>query len=266
MSLTKTFFRCSQCEQCFHSAKELSSHKERNHIVSQERFSCALCRAEVTNINDLTLHVRKHLIGKLKCPICEQTFAKQFNLERHFSLKHCKIDKIQCQKCNTTFGRKDHMKDHQKFCGNDNPVKCKCSFCGKGFLKKSNCKRHEMFAHNGCNSNETVSVNKKYGESSEKIDPKESRKGKTFECKKCGRKFKGTFSYDEHKRVCKTETRNERKSHESRKRPMTDDSTETERKRPNHTKIVNCRTCGTQLQNYKELYRHKLKVLFIVRK
>lgn len=50
---------------------------------------------------------------RLKCPHCEQTFTRQWDLRRHHTSKH-KFSQVQCEHCQKMFTRTDSMKRHQR--------------------------------------------------------------------------------------------------------------------------------------------------------
>ena len=43
---------------------------------------------------------------------CEVKIAHKFNMKRHMTLVHNKINKISCVTCNAKFGQEDELKTH----------------------------------------------------------------------------------------------------------------------------------------------------------
>jgi KRAB domain-containing zinc finger protein len=175
------------------------------------------------------------------------------------------MEKLRCSKCQTSFGRKDHLHDHEKICKNKNGNIYKCSFCGKGFSKKNNCSRHENI-HTHKIPDSSISCSK--STSQKTID--KITKGKTFECKRCGQKFKGTDAFDKHKAECRKDSPPTQSisnlnhlpttssNKEPGKRPISDGGNS--QKKAKTRKKIKCRLCGSESADYKELYRHKMQV------
>uniref|UniRef100_A0A7S3Z787 C2H2-type domain-containing protein n=1 Tax=Lotharella globosa TaxID=91324 RepID=A0A7S3Z787_9EUKA len=96
--------------------------------VKNEPFGCPACRERFSTIEDLEMHVMTvdHSLRvmalteaellSLKCPECEESFMKRYQLQRHFQL-HTGEDNT-CRKCNMWFPHgselKKHMKEHEK--------------------------------------------------------------------------------------------------------------------------------------------------------
>jgi hypothetical protein len=222
-----------------------------------------------TQKQDLILHVREnHLKDKQNCPVCNDIFSTNFNLERHFLIIHCDAERFYCENCNKDFGRKYDLKAHAKRCGKDPGVIYKCKICGKGFLKKSNCKRHESNhsiqsdnVQPDTNMDEPIHVSSHRSDDDNNHDKRKPSKGKTFQCKKCGQKFKGASLFDTHKAQCKMEASN---SQPIPMQQILSNEDEIPQKKIKQTKKVKCRRCGSEVDDYKQLYRHKLKVYIYV--
>jgi KRAB domain-containing zinc finger protein len=179
------------------------------------------------------------------------------------------MKKWQCDKCKKLFGRKDHLKDHEKLCKSENSTLHKCSHCGKCFSKKANCSRHENLHRSNAYMTTSISgstVNQ------QKQNVSKTTKGKTFECKRCGQRFKGTQAFDKHKSECQKESSRTpaecnstisqisggSTSKATLKRPLSDGGNR--QKKVKTKRKIKCRLCEAQLEDYKELYRHKMQV------
>ena len=84
-----------------------------------------------------------------KCPSCEKTFNKMYNLKVHINSIHTKSKLEHCPHCDYTSPVKDSMKQH--ILTTHNGEKYPCTQCDKVFRWKSDATRHMKNAH----SNET---------------------------------------------------------------------------------------------------------------
>jgi hypothetical protein len=204
-------------------------------------------------------------MGKTECPVCHENFSKDFNLGRHFTAIHCCNDSFSCRKCHKYFPTKHDLKLHLKNCSNNEANLYKCKICGKTFLKKSNWIRHENNP-NHLAKTEDKSPSLSCPEQIDKVNGKvKYSKGKTFECTKCGGKFLGSKSFDKHKLACKkrsndTASVTHPNSCDSRgeKRPLSPKPNVNKKQRG--SRRVKCHKCGSELEDYRSLYRHKLQV------
>ena len=52
-----------------------------------------------------------------ECDVCQKTFKRVENLNRHKKNIHERKTGVQCKQCKKTFSRADNLKRHQKVCG-----------------------------------------------------------------------------------------------------------------------------------------------------
>ena len=79
---TDTPYKCSQCETCFSSKRNLANHIEAVH-EGKKPFVCANCNAKYSQKHSLILHIaRKHGV---KCSMCDEKFSTIQELKQHFS-------------------------------------------------------------------------------------------------------------------------------------------------------------------------------------
>ena len=78
-------YKCSQCETCFSSKRNLANHIEAVH-EGKKPFVCANCNAKYSQKHSLILHIaRKHGV---KCSMCDEKFSTIQELKQHFSSVH----------------------------------------------------------------------------------------------------------------------------------------------------------------------------------
>lgn len=267
MALFKNIFKCSLCKECFHSMEELLQHKESTDS-HRDFLNCPICDVQCKGKDDLSQHFNQAHMQKENscCPICQISFSNQTNLNQHLICVHCKIKPF------------------------------KCRLCLKEFARKFNCTRHES----SCSKDSKI-VNESVEPSlwNEKKKNTGKSSGKTFECKRCKGKFKGSSNYDNHRKKCVDEGQSQLEpeatpstsnfeehndAHELRSEmsvsqmdmdvmqiePSTSGnkrSHQTEQistnKRLCNTTGVRCRPCNIYLPDGKALYRHQMEVKYM---
>lgn len=262
MSLLKKFYRCPTCNKFFHTKKALLYHKKKSH----ECLICPICNKEENGKNEMNEHLSQiHFNNQLICPKCKLTFSKSSNLNRHFYLIHCSPEKISCTKCHVQFKRKQDFKVHEAKCSQENPPLFTCEVCKKSFSKQSNLRRHKLHA---CHEEKEGKEKLPSGGHNEKADPeKTNKRGKTFECNKCAKKIKGAIQFDTHKKICSALaiaplSHNGPSSCATLKRHLLDENNLTPPRKMKKS-FVTCLTCGQKLEDYKDLYKHKMMVIIL---
>ena len=90
-----------------------------------------------------------HKNENFDCILCNKSFKRKDNLQRHRSSIHHRKTEVACSKCDKKFARKDNLKKHKKIC-------CLCRQCYKNFETAKELKEHSC---TNLSSKEAVSAN-----------------------------------------------------------------------------------------------------------
>ena len=111
---------CKKCDNTFESRENLKEHMKTKHRKSypikqqDERLKCDKCEYSCIDKSDMRKHiVDKHpkCIQPKKCKMCEKTFTKNVELERHIKIHH-EAEPFECEKCGKTFVLKWRLRKH----------------------------------------------------------------------------------------------------------------------------------------------------------
>uniref|UniRef100_A0A7S3YGL0 C2H2-type domain-containing protein n=2 Tax=Lotharella globosa TaxID=91324 RepID=A0A7S3YGL0_9EUKA len=93
--------------------------------IRKEPFGCPACRSRFSTLRQLEEHVRTvdHMkrvmqltqqeLSSLECPVCHETFAKKYKLQRHFQI-HTGEKALCCPTCNKSFPYASQLEQHMR--------------------------------------------------------------------------------------------------------------------------------------------------------
>lgn len=173
-------YKCEKCHKRYTKKLNLKIHQ---HIHSEVKFTCKICRKTFSNYSRLKFHtinhtkershvcevcrkafyLRRHLQSHLKshslkneleCSICSKNFKTKKKRIQHENIHTGNFDRPHtCPICNKFYFTTNHLKYHIKTHANAKTKNTKikspysCEKCGKHLLSKGSLKRH-MFIHN----------------------------------------------------------------------------------------------------------------------
>ncbi|XP_065346537.1 zinc finger protein 431-like [Cloeon dipterum] len=139
----ETIHRCAVCTQVYATAWRLKFHASRVHVTKAtkairiEIFRCHHCDYSTSTKKNLQLHIQlTHFPQRLKCEICNTSFASEYFLELHEQNLH---EYVHCSECRQEMLRHDVI-NHQKI---KSCRRCKCKFrCSRSYqLHWESCKQ-----------------------------------------------------------------------------------------------------------------------------
>lgn len=136
------YFSCKLCAKVFLDERRLQAHEEA-HLRKPEFFKCKFCGKKTISLKNHRVHIKGHLTQKyldnpLKCPHCEETFGRGYDLHYHVRDVHG-IEETWIAD-----------RTEQRLAG---PLKdLQCSICMKVLASKGNFERHLDY-HNSLRCN-----------------------------------------------------------------------------------------------------------------
>ncbi|XP_075980353.1 uncharacterized protein LOC142979369 [Anticarsia gemmatalis] len=136
------YFSCKLCAKVFLDERRLQAHEEA-HLRKPEFFKCKFCGKKTISLKNHRIHIKGHLTQKyidtpLKCPHCEETFGRGYDLHYHVRDVHG-IEETWIAE-----------RTEQRLAG---PLKdLQCSICMKVLASKGNFERHLDY-HNSLRCN-----------------------------------------------------------------------------------------------------------------
>ena len=144
MNVHSSKFKCSDCEKCFRSFRELSLHT-RNHS-GEKPFECTVCGKRFPRAASLVVHSRIHSGDKpYKCLVCNRPFIQYAHLYGHMRVhmeERPKVDKLyKCSMCDESFTQSGNLRIHERRI-HSSMRPYDCHHCGKTFKISKDLKHH----------------------------------------------------------------------------------------------------------------------------
>jgi hypothetical protein len=157
--------KCPKCLKLLSSKKYLRNHIAEIH-EKKSRFECDLCPKVYYSKSSMVVHLRRHLMAKLKtpeivtkptemtslhCPICFKLLSSKQYQQMHIKVIHEKKVKFSCDLCPHQsyfkFDLRKHMSSHI-FCNDsiynsNRPFQCNFKNCGKFYKTQYDLKHHQ---------------------------------------------------------------------------------------------------------------------------
>lgn len=159
-----TTFSCDKCKHIFLTASELLYHECIGFVNVQKE-----AKSNTNNGKENAAY---------KCEICDKSFEKNWQLNRHTRVFHLNIKNYICSYCNRGFKQLYHLQEH--ITSHTGERKFKCNICHKTFSRMSSQRKH-MKAHESA--------------------PGEKSKKSPFLCSICGKKFPYSNGAQRHMRT-----------------------------------------------------------------
>ena len=97
---------------------------ERSKGKLADEFICRICDLHFVSKKKLKMHNHLEHTPHIKCESCEETFAKNCDLESHVEKCHDSVEKFECIKCGKIFVLKWRLIKHQDIHNNQRVRKC----------------------------------------------------------------------------------------------------------------------------------------------
>lgn len=185
---------------------------------TKKSLTCDICQKTFIRYSNLEKHLEIHSCDKqFKCEVCHKLFISKSNLQEHYKI-HSREKPYQCEVCERSFKLRGHLTDHMKI--HTGEKNCICDVCGQAFRKNSTLKQH-LRMHTGekrfkCHLCEKL-FTAKYNLKRHLI----GHSGlKNFQCDKCGNKYVQDSSLKKHLR---THTRDKTYKCNEQEKPLSSD-------------------------------------------
>ncbi|CAO1379879.1 unnamed protein product [Diamesa hyperborea] len=137
-------FTCEICGSSFKNKASLSGHQL---IHSNKLFQCQICRKELTTMQNLRYHVKRHLNIKNEiCPVCGKAFASKSRLKMHNRI-HEDIYPYNCEVCGKKYKFAHCFKTHSYTHTGEKPYSCLDEYCTMRFTNWPNFNKHMKTTH-----------------------------------------------------------------------------------------------------------------------
>ncbi|XP_037957555.1 zinc finger protein 2 [Teleopsis dalmanni] len=190
-------FQCSQCEQSFRNAGDLSKHV-RSHITNKP-YQCSICEKTFTHIGSLNTHIRIHTGDKpYQCQLCSKSFTQSSSLMVHLR-SHNSNKPFHCELCDKGFFNNAALIMHQKT--HEGEVTYSCEKCDKVFKQQSVLDEH-MLLHTEISIFQCAICKISFTTASLLVQHMKCHTGaKPFTCSLCERSFTQPGSLNIHMRI-----------------------------------------------------------------
>ena len=149
--------QCEKCSFTTYCSRMMKTHlnrhlREEGQLVDDQGrsifFPCDICEKSFTKKFDLQKHINRDHFGQaaFQCEKCPQTFKFENTLARHRFKEHG-IGGCTCHVCGTSVGSMQDLRVHLRY---HEPPKHFCKYCGKGLMTATSLRTHEL-QHTGEN-------------------------------------------------------------------------------------------------------------------
>lgn len=202
--LVSNFKRSCQ-ENKIRYEKRLSTRKI-SYVNKLPRYKCKICKKILCLKKYYLYHLKRHRNQVYLCDTCGKMYSSKKKFLMH-SAQHkrklCRmIEGFKCSNCNKIFRTKSNRKEHENYCRNTLPFKCKQQNCDKKFPSATKLKNHVKLKHDKkfivicsiCNIGFTKVSDYKSHMVSHSADKK-------FSCPKCHKNYKTLSNLNFHMKI-----------------------------------------------------------------
>ena len=152
-------YKCDVCEKIFSTKYVLERHTVRVH-QGLYKLHCEHCGLGFMDGYALKVHTKEHHSESTErqksvfhCSICQRSFTRKFDLQRHQTRVHQGSYKFQCETCGQGFmdthALKVHGDNEHSGTGENSKYVFRCDTCKVSFTRKYDLQRHEIRIHQG---------------------------------------------------------------------------------------------------------------------
>ena len=140
---TVGIYRCEKCGKCFPTSLHLYRHDSNIH-AGIKPYGCCDCEYRTYTFQSLQRHELKH---KLTCPVCNEHFSQNRDLNKHMTQLHL-TKPHKCSQCDASYPIRSlliaHIATHATSAG----IKSfHCTVCDKGYTSEFRLRQHIYRAH-----------------------------------------------------------------------------------------------------------------------
>jgi uncharacterized Zn-finger protein len=121
-----------------------STKYNENIIEITQIYSCEICNKTFNKMKNLNKHKKLHGTKTYKCDKCENCYSRSDHLRRHMTSHDDNKTPYACDKCIQQFSNKSHLNRHIKNIHGERKIvyKCEEKECEMSFDKKSKLSKH----------------------------------------------------------------------------------------------------------------------------
>src|SRR6218665_1927120 len=139
-------FKCPECEKGFEISLKLKKHMRKVHSVEQH-FKCKHCGMQYETFGRWNNHVQAHRTDRhYVCNKCGSRYKFLHHLKTWHLPCLSKSTELKCPKCDQRFAKASRLRHHVILCENERAVKCRV--CHQLFKNQPNLDKH-MCRHAG---------------------------------------------------------------------------------------------------------------------
>ena len=143
-------YLCAPCGRVFKVKGEMNRHMKKIHEPVKDPLCCLHCKRIFTRVHTRVKHENVCLqTSKEKCfmcHLCDSSFYKERKLTHHIQ-RHEGTTKVKCHLCEKTFATDKSRKQHLNIIHEECKTNFLCSTCSKSFTRSTSLKAHRKFVH-----------------------------------------------------------------------------------------------------------------------